>query len=62
MHRWGGWHKETNKQWVDNCANYVDPSGKPSGCGVRFFLKKKIHILFNSFLFLKQNIQYSLVI
>lgn len=30
---WGGWHRETNQQWLDNCTNYVNPSGVASGCG-----------------------------
>lgn len=28
---WGGWHKETNQTWIDNCVNYAD--GAASGCG-----------------------------
>ncbi|MEM9656419.1 MAG: DUF1996 domain-containing protein, partial [Actinomycetota bacterium] len=30
---WGGWHEETNRMWLDNCVNYANPSGAPSGCG-----------------------------
>ena len=30
---WGGWNKTVNKMWIDNCVNYVDPTGTPSGCG-----------------------------
>lgn len=28
---WGGWHAETNKQFIDNCVNYK--SSTSSGCG-----------------------------
>ncbi len=28
---WGGWHKETNQAFLDNCVNYA--SGQASGCG-----------------------------
>ena len=28
---WGGWHKETNQRWIDNCVNYK--TNAPSGCG-----------------------------
>jgi len=28
---WGGWHKETNQRWIDNCVNYK--TSAPSGCG-----------------------------
>ncbi len=28
---WGGWHKETNQMWIDNCVNYR--SSTASGCG-----------------------------
>ncbi len=30
---WGGWHAETNRMWIENCVNYANPSGAPSGCG-----------------------------
>lgn len=30
---WGGWNKTINQTWIDNCVNYVDPTGTPSGCG-----------------------------
>ncbi|MEM7272671.1 MAG: DUF1996 domain-containing protein [Actinomycetota bacterium] len=30
---WAGWHTETNQMWIDNCVNYANPSGAPSGCG-----------------------------
>lgn len=28
---WGGWHKETNQMFLDNCVNYR--TSVPSGCG-----------------------------
>jgi len=28
---WGGWHKETNQRWIDNCVNYK--TNVKSGCG-----------------------------
>jgi len=28
---WGGWHKETNQLWIDNCVNYK--TDVDSGCG-----------------------------
>jgi hypothetical protein len=28
---WGGWHKEINRMWIDNCVNYK--TSVPSGCG-----------------------------
>ncbi len=28
---WGGWHKATNKLWIDNCVNFRGSA--PSGCG-----------------------------
>ncbi len=28
---WGGWHRQTNQTWIDNCVNYA--SGTASGCG-----------------------------
>ena len=28
---WGGWHKEVNQMWVDNCVNFR--TSAPSGCG-----------------------------
>ncbi len=28
---WGGWHKQTNQTWIDNCVNYA--SNTASGCG-----------------------------
>lgn len=30
---WGGWNKEINQRWIDNCVNFRDPGGAPSGCG-----------------------------
>ncbi len=30
---WGGWNKTINQTWINNCVNYVDPTGAPSGCG-----------------------------
>lgn len=30
---WGGWQKDINKEWVDNCVNYKDPSGAAADCG-----------------------------
>ncbi len=30
---WGGWHPTINQEWLDNCVNYVNPSGEASGCG-----------------------------
>lgn len=29
---WGAWNSVINKQWIDNCVNFVNP-GVPSGCG-----------------------------
>lgn len=28
---WGGWHKQINQMWVDNCTNFRN--NQPSGCG-----------------------------
>ncbi len=33
---WGGWHPDVNRMWIDNCVNYVNPSGAPSGCGMGY--------------------------
>ena len=30
---WGGWHPEINQQWIDNCVNFKNDDGTPSGCG-----------------------------
>ena len=30
---WNGWHTETHQTWIDNCVNFISPSGAPSGCG-----------------------------
>ena len=33
---WGGWHPEINREWIDNCVNFRDPSGTPTGCGTGY--------------------------
>ena len=30
---WGGWNKQVNQMFIDNCVNYTNPSGAKSGCG-----------------------------
>ncbi|MEM7274851.1 MAG: DUF1996 domain-containing protein [Actinomycetota bacterium] len=30
---WGAWHPVINREFIDNCVNFADPSGAPSGCG-----------------------------